>query len=115
MTRSDNPFGHDQIIGESAELQHTLQQASVVGPTDSSVMIIGETGTGKDLIASMIHNLSWRRSGAFVKVNCAVIPLGLLESELFGHEKGAFTGAIMQRIGRPFRVFHSTRSFLPPR
>jgi formate hydrogenlyase transcriptional activator len=99
----DESFSHEskqQIIGKSRELQHALQQVGVVGPTDSTVLILGETGTGKGLIASMIHELSPRRRHAFVTVNCAAIPLGLLESELFGHERGAFTGAIMQRIGR---------------
>ncbi len=88
------------IVGESPALMAALQLVSVVAPTDSSVLILGETGTGKELIARAIHDLSARRERAFVKVNCAAIPLGLLESELFGHEKGAFTGAIAQKIGR---------------
>jgi formate hydrogenlyase transcriptional activator len=90
----------DEIIGQSAPLKHVLQQIEIVAPTDSTVLIQGETGTGKELIARAIHNLSARRARTFVKVNCAAIPTGLLESELFGHEKGAFTGAIAQKIGR---------------
>ncbi len=88
------------IVGESPALRAALQLVSVVAPTDSTVLILGETGTGKELIARAIHDLSARRGRAFVKVNCAAIPLGLLESELFGHEKGAFTGAIAQKMGR---------------
>jgi len=88
------------IVGESPALKTALSLVSVVSPTDSSVLILGETGTGKELIARAIHNLSSRRERAFVKINCAAIPLGLLESELFGHEKGAFTGAIAQKAGR---------------
>jgi formate hydrogenlyase transcriptional activator len=88
------------IVGDSPALKSALHLVSVVAPTSSSVMIQGETGTGKELIARAIHNLSDRRERAFVKLNCAAIPLGLLESELFGHEKGAFTGAIAQKTGR---------------
>jgi len=88
------------IIGESAALQGTLRDIEVVGPTDSTVLILGESGTGKELVARRIHALSARRHEPFVEVNCAAIPLGLLESELFGHERGAFTGAVAQRIGR---------------
>ncbi len=96
--RSERNF--EEIVGTSAVLRRALRHAETVAPTDATVLICGETGTGKELIARAIHNLSPRRSGAFVKLNCAAIPTGLLESELFGHEKGAFTGAIAQRIGR---------------
>jgi formate hydrogenlyase transcriptional activator len=90
----------EQIIGSSAALESVLEQVERVAPTDSTVLIQGETGTGKELIARAIHNLSSRCGRPFVKINCAAIPLDLLESELFGHEKGAFTGAIAQKIGR---------------
>jgi formate hydrogenlyase transcriptional activator len=89
-----------KIVGESPALKTALDLVSLVAPTSSSVLITGETGTGKELIARAIHNLSGRRDRAFIKLNCAAIPLGLLESELFGHEKGAFTGAISQKTGR---------------
>jgi formate hydrogenlyase transcriptional activator len=89
-----------EIVGESPALKTALSLVSVVAPTDSSVLILGETGTGKELVARAIHKLSSRCEKAFVKLNCAAIPLGLLESELFGHEKGAFTGAIAQKAGR---------------
>ena len=90
----------EQIIGRSPALESVLEQAECVAPTDSTVLIQGETGTGKELIARAIHNISRRCGRAFVKLNCAAIPLDLLESELFGHERGAFTGAIAQKIGR---------------
>jgi len=93
-------YNFEEIIGQSSALRSVLQQVGNVAPTDSTVLILGETGTGKELIARAIHNLSARRERTFVKVNCAAIPTGLLESELFGHERGAFTGAIAQRIGR---------------
>jgi formate hydrogenlyase transcriptional activator len=101
----------EEIVGKSAALRRVLQQVATVAPTDSTVLIYGETGTGKELIARAIHNLSSRQSNAFVKLNCAAIPMGLLESELFGHEKGAFTGAIAQRIGR-FELANSGTVFL---
>jgi formate hydrogenlyase transcriptional activator len=90
----------DRIIGNSAALESVLEQVEQVAPTDSTALIEGETGTGKELIAHAIHNASQRVGRAFIKLNCAAIPLDLLESELFGHEKGAFTGAIAQKIGR---------------
>jgi formate hydrogenlyase transcriptional activator len=90
----------EEIIGESAELKHVLAQSRTVAPIGSTVLILGETGTGKELIARAIHRMSRRRDANFIKVNCASIPTGLLESELFGHEKGAFTGAVSKKIGR---------------
>jgi transcriptional regulator with GAF, ATPase, and Fis domain len=90
----------ERIIGNSAALESVLDQVEQVAPTDSTVLIEGETGTGKELIAHAIHNASHRCGRAFIKLNCAAIPLDLLESELFGHEKGAFTGAIAQKVGR---------------
>jgi formate hydrogenlyase transcriptional activator len=96
--RSQRKFG--EIVFESEKLRGVLAKVETVAPTDSTVLIYGETGTGKELIARAIHNLSTRRSNAFVKLNCAAIPTGLLESELFGHERGAFTGAISRRLGR---------------
>ena len=89
-----------EIVGQSLALKTALSLVSVVAPTDSSVLLLGETGTGKELFARAIHRVSGRSEKAFVKLNCAAIPLGLLESELFGHEKGAFTGAISQKTGR---------------
>ena len=96
--RSEHNF--EEIVGDSRPLKDVLAQIEIVSPTDSTVLIQGETGTGKELVARAIHNLSSRRARTFVKLNCAAIPTGLLESELFGHEKGAFTGAIAQKIGR---------------
>jgi len=90
----------ENIVGKSPAIQKVLEQVTIVAPTDSTVLLHGETGTGKELIARAIHNLSARRQRTFVSLNCAAIPSGLLESELFGHEKGAFTGALMQRKGR---------------
>ena len=93
-------IGFSEIVGQSAALRHVLEEVGTVASTDSTVLIHGETGTGKELIARAIHNLSLRDSKPFVKLNCAAIPSGLLESEMFGHERGAFTGAISQRVGR---------------
>lgn len=90
----------DGIVGESAQLQSVLQEVRLVAPTDSTVLILGETGTGKELIAHAIHRLSNRASSPFIRVNCAAIPPSLIASELFGHEKGAFTGALQRRQGR---------------
>ena len=106
QVRSEISF--EGIIGQSAALRRVLKEVQTVAPTDSTVLICGETGTGKELIARAIHNLSPRCSNPFVKLNCAAIPTGLLESELFGHERGAFTGAIAQRIGRFELANHGT-------
>ena len=107
--RTEHNF--EEIVGESAALRRVLKEVETVAPTDSTVLIRGETGTGKELIARALHELSPRRERTFVKINCAAIPTGLLESELFGHEKGAFTGAIMQKIGR-FELAHEGTLFL---
>jgi formate hydrogenlyase transcriptional activator len=104
--RSEMNF--QEIIGNSPVLRHVLRQVEAVAPTGSTVLIHGETGTGKELIARAVHNLSQRHANSFVKLNCAAIPTGLLESELFGHERGAFTGAITQRIGRFELANHGT-------
>lgn len=95
---AETPFG--EIVGRSSSLKVVLEQAKKVATTDATVLILGETGTGKELVAKAIHNLSSRRDRAFVRTNCASIPPGLIESELFGHEKGAFTGAVGREIGR---------------
>ncbi len=104
-------YNFEEIIGESPALKRVLKQTETVAPTDATVLILGETGTGKELVARAIHNLSARRERTFVKLNCAAIPGGLLESELFGHEKGAFTGAISQKIGR-LQLAHQGTLFL---
>lgn len=93
-------YGFEEIVGESSSLKRVLKQVETVASTDATALILGETGTGKELIARAIHQLSRRSDSTFVKLNCSAIPLGLLESELFGHEKGAFTGAIAQKVGR---------------
>src|ERR1700724_2507478 len=93
-------YSFEDIVGKSAALRKVLDQIAIVAPTGSTVLLHGETGTGKELLARAIHNLSPRRQRAFVRLNCAAIPSGLVESELFGHEKGAFTGALMQKQGR---------------
>ena len=93
-------YNFEEIVGESRALKQVLKQVKTVASTDSTVLILGETGCGKELVARALHNLSTRRERTFVKLNCAAIPTGLLESELFGHEKGAFTGAIATKIGR---------------
>jgi formate hydrogenlyase transcriptional activator len=107
--RLDQNVGN--MVGEGAAFQSVLKGIHIVGPTDSTVLILGETGTGKELVARAIHELSSRKKGSFVKVNCAAIPASLLESELFGHEKGSFTGAIGQKIGR-FELAHQGTLFL---
>jgi formate hydrogenlyase transcriptional activator len=98
--RGDRDRQFDHIVGNSPALESALAEVQRVSPTDSTVLVLGETGTGKELIARAIHNLSPRCGRPFVKLNCAAIPFDLLESELFGHEKGAFTGAVAQKIGR---------------
>jgi len=101
----------NQIVGSSTALESVLSEVERVAPTDSTVLVLGETGTGKELIARAIHNISGRCGRPFVKLNCAAIPFELLESELFGHEKGAFTGAFAQKIGR-FEIAHTGTLFL---
>jgi formate hydrogenlyase transcriptional activator len=104
----DRPDDANGIVGTSQPLQDALRQARIVAPTDSTVVIYGETGTGKELFAGLIHEVSRRSDGPFICLNCAAIPEGLLESELFGHEKGAFTSAIAQRTGRFEAANHGT-------
>jgi formate hydrogenlyase transcriptional activator len=107
--RSEMNFA--DIVGNSPNIRSVLAQVETVAPSDSTVLLLGETGTGKELMARAIHERSKRRNHAFVKINCAAIPMGLLESEMFGHEKGAFTGAVAQRIGR-FELAHGGTIFL---
>ena len=99
------------MVAVSAGLREVLKKVEIVAPTDSTVLICGETGTGKELIARALHDLSPRRERPLVKLNCAAIPTGLLESELFGHERGAFTGAVSQKVGR-FELAHQGTLFL---
>ena len=101
----------EEIVGSSAALKRVLRQAEVVAPTDATVLILGETGTGKELVARAIHRMSPRKNLPFITLNCAAIPTGLLESELFGYERGAFTGALQQKIGR-FEMAHRGTLFL---
>lgn len=100
MTDLSSTPVEQEILGHSGKLQDVMQQVGMVGPTDTTVLILGETGTGKELFAKLIHKVSARRAHVLVKLNCTAIPLGLLEGELFGHERGAFTGAINRQIGR---------------
>jgi formate hydrogenlyase transcriptional activator len=104
-------FATDQIIGNSPALRRVMYQMATVAPSDATVLLLGETGTGKELLARAIHEHSQRRARTFVKLNCSAIPMGLLESELFGHERGAFTGAIQQKVGR-FELAHQGTLFL---
>ena len=104
-------YNFEDIVGQSAAIKHVLEQVAIVAPTDSTVLLIGESGTGKELVARALHNLSLRRDRTFVRMNCAAVPSGLLESELFGHEKGAFTGALAQRRGR-LELAHEGSLFL---
>ena len=106
-------YNFEDIVGQSAAIKQVLEQVAIVAPTDSTVLLIGESGTGKELVARAIHDLSRGRDRTFVRLNCAAVPSGLLESELFGHEKGAFTGALAQKT-RPDRT-RSSRQFVPRR
>src|SRR4029078_13107307 len=101
----------EEIVGSSAAMKRVMGQVEVVAPTDATVLILGETGTGKELVARAIHRMSPRRNLPFISLNCAAIPTGLLESELFGYERGAFTGALTQKIGR-FELAHRGTLFL---
>jgi len=106
--RAETYLLYEGIVGRSRALRRVLDEVAMVAPTDATVLICGETGTGKELIARAVHNLSGRRPHPFVKINCAAIPAGLLESELFGHEKGAFTSAVAPRVGRFELANHGT-------
>lgn len=107
-TENSNERGFANVIGRSRALQKVLEKATIVAPTDATVLLLGETGTGKELIAKAIHDLSPRGQRAFIPLNCAAIPSGLVESEMFGHERGAFTGALMQKRGRFEVADHGT-------
>jgi PAS domain S-box-containing protein len=107
----ENSDGFSEMVGNSAALKRVIQQAALVAPTDATVLILGETGTGKELVARAVHRMSPRRNLPFITLNCAAIPTGLLESELFGYERGAFTGALSQKIGR-FEMAHRGTLFL---
>ena len=109
--RFQSAYHREEIIGESPALKEVLRQVEIVAPTDATVLLQGETGTGKERLARAVHQLSVRQDHAFVTVNCAAIPSGLLESELFGHERGAFTGALVQQLGR-FELAHQGTLFL---
>ncbi len=111
QTEIQSELGFEEIIGKSPSLREVLRKTRVVAPTDSTVLLLGETGTGKELVARSLHELSTRRDHTFVKLNCAAVPSGLLESELFGHEKGAFTGAVSQKVGR-IELAHKGTLFL---
>ena len=111
---AENTYGSgnfEEIVGRSAAMKRVLAEVETVAPTDATVLILGETGTGKELIARAVHRISARKDRPFVTLNCAAIPTGLLESELFGYEKGAFTGALAQKIGR-FEMAHRGTLFL---
>ncbi len=107
----NSQYNFEDIVGQSAAIKQVLEQVAIVAPTDSTVLLIGESGTGKELVARAIHNMSLRRDRTFVRLNCAAVPSGLLESELFGHEKGAFTGALAQKRGR-IELAHQGSLFL---
>ena len=96
----DTELGFGEIIGRSRAFKDVMEKVAKVSPSDATVLLLGETGTGKELVARAIHRLSKRKDNSFIKLNCAAIPSGLLESELFGHEKGAFTGAVAKKMGR---------------
>lgn len=104
----DTELGFGEIIGRSNAIKDVMDKVSKVAPSDATVLLLGETGTGKELLARAIHRLSKRSENSFIKLNCAAIPSGLLESELFGHEKGAFTGAVAKKVGRLELADHGT-------